>query len=66
MVAIDLVGPMPITDSGNEYLLTMIDRFTRYCRMIPIPNITSFTIAKEIMNKWIYRLGIFKNLLSDR
>ena len=66
MIAIDLVGPMPITDTGNEYLLTMIDRFTRYCRLIPIPNITSFTIAKEVMNQWIYKLGICRQLLSDR
>ena len=66
MVAVDIVGPMPITDSGNQYLLTMIDRFTRYCRMIPITNITAFNIAKEIMNQWIYKMGIFKKLLSDR
>ena len=66
MVAVDLVGPLPVTISENRYLVTMIDRFTRYCRLIPVNNIKAITVVKAILNEWLYRLGIPKTLLSDR
>lgn len=66
MIAVDLVGPLPVTIHNNKYLVTMIDRFTRYCRMIPVSNIRAITVCKAILNEWFYRLGIPRKLLSDR
>ena len=66
MIAVDLVGPLPVTIRNNKYLVTIIDRFTRYCRMIPISDIQALTVCKAILNEWFYRLGIPKKLLSDR
>ena len=37
-VALDLVGPLPITPDGNQYVLTMQDNLTKYCIAQPIPN----------------------------
>ena len=65
-VSCDLVGPLPVTSSGNRYLLTMMDRFSRYAKVIPIPDISTFTVAKGILNYWIYELGCFDKLLSDQ
>ena len=28
-VSVDIVGPLPVTERGNKYLLTFIDHFTR-------------------------------------
>ena len=66
MIAVDLVGPLPVTIQNNKYLVTMIVRFTRYCRMIPVKDIRAITVCKAILNEWFYRLGIPKKLLSDR
>jgi hypothetical protein len=31
IVSLDIVGPLPITERGNRYLLTFVDHFTRFC-----------------------------------
>ena len=33
---IDLTGPYPVTPRGNRYLLTFIDKFTKYVEAFPI------------------------------
>ncbi|XP_068250693.1 uncharacterized protein [Palaemon carinicauda] len=34
-VLVDYVGPLPRSKRGNHFLLTMIDRFTRYLKAVP-------------------------------
>ena len=34
--AVDIVGPLPRTRKGNEYLLTIVDRVLRYPEAVPI------------------------------
>jgi len=35
VVSLDIVGPLPVTERGNKYLLTFVDHFTRFCEAIP-------------------------------
>ena len=41
-VAFDIVGPLPRTISGNRYLLTMMDLFTKYPEAIPLRRVMPF------------------------
>ena len=66
IVCIDLVGPLPVTSSGNRYLLTIQDRFSRYLKICPISDTSSLTVAKTLINEWIFQLGLFDTLLSDQ
>ena len=66
IVSLDVVGPLPVTDNGNKYLLTFVDHFTRFCEAIPIPTQEAEVIAREFVMRIITQFGVPKKLLTDR
>ena len=44
-IEIDIVGPLPVTERGNKYILSIQDTLTKYSDGIPLINIESTTIA---------------------
>lgn len=64
-VHIDIVGRLPHSD-GYEYLLTCIDRFSRWPEAIPIRNIEAATVAKAFIGGWVARYGVPLTVTTDR
>ena len=64
-VHVDLVGPLPVC-SGFTYLLTIIDRRTRWPEAIPLQNMTAEECSKAFLLHWVARYGIPKDITSDR
>ena len=56
VVTADIVGPLPRSKSGNEYLLVMQDLFTKWIKIKPLPRATGPKIAEAlddlIINRW--------------
>ena len=64
-IHVDLVGPLPV-NKGCRYLLTIVDRFTRWIEAIPIPDATTVTVIDAFMLHWIARFGIPSAVTTDR
>jgi len=64
--ALDIVGPLSITTSGNKYLLTFQDNLTKFSKVIPILNQEATTVAKEFVTKIICEHGISEAVLTDQ
>ncbi|GFO24642.1 gypsy retrotransposon integrase 1 [Plakobranchus ocellatus] len=63
-VAIDIVGPMMMSDSKNRYILTLVDAATRWPEAVPLKSISTTDVAKALFNIFT-RLGLPKEILSD-
>ena len=64
-VHLDLVGPFP-TCKGYSYLLTCVDRFTRWPEAIPLVDTTASTVAHAFISGWIARYGTPSTITTDR
>ena len=62
---IDLVGPLP-ESQGFTYLLTIVDRFTRWPEAIPLRDISAATCARAFLYQWVSSHGVPSTLTSDR
>jgi len=56
VISLDIVGPLPVTENGNKYLLTFVDHFTRFCEGIPIAKQDTETIVREFVIRIIVSL----------
>lgn len=64
--AIDIVGPLPITNLDNKYILTFQDNFSKYLIAIPIPTQDAQTVAEKLVTEVICKYGVPNSILSDQ
>ena len=64
-VHVDIVGPLP-TSRGYTYLLTILDRTTRWPEAVPLQDITAAGCARAFITGWVARFGVPLQMTSDR
>jgi hypothetical protein len=65
-IGIDIVGPLPITEKGNKYIIVATDYFTKWPEAEAISEATGKRVAEFIYQIIICRHGCPKQILSDR
>ena len=65
IVATDIVGPLPRSKSGNEYLLVMQNLFTKWIEIKPLRRATGPKIAEALDDLIINRWGTPDAILTD-
>ena len=48
IIAVDILGELPITERGNKYVLAVADYFTKWTECYPMQNIEAATVANKI------------------
>ena len=66
LVAVDILGPFPTSSSGNSYILTVGDYFTRWMEAYPLPNQEGRTVAEKLTNEFFLRFSPPEQLHSDQ
>ena len=64
-IHIDVVGPLPPAED-HRYILTVVDRSTRWPEAIPMKAATSDACATALLSTWIARFGVPLHITSDR
>ena len=64
-MAMDIVGPLPRSRSGNRYVLVMCDYATRYLEAIPLKSIDAEHIAEKMIEVFA-RVGVPREILTDQ
>ena len=72
-IHLDLAGPFEVADASSptphavhkEWILLMVDYFTKVAEYEAIPDKAAMTIARRFLNAWIYRYGAPQYVTTD-
>lgn len=72
-VHMDIVGPLPPCQppgskfcSELRYIVTLIDRATRWFEYVPVADISAQTVAHAFLSGWVSRFGVPLFLVTDQ
>jgi len=57
---LDIVGPLPVTQGNNKYILTFQDDLSKYVVAVPLGQQEAETVARAL--SLILMAGIFRNV----
>lgn len=63
-LAIDVVGPLPLTENGNRFIITMQCDLTKYFYAKAVQNHEAITVANTLL-EFITIFGIPESILTD-
>ena len=66
VVAVDILGPLPESESGNSFVLVAGDYFTKWMEAYPIHNQEAETVARKLVDEMFCRFSPPEQLHSDQ
>ena len=65
-VHIDILGPFTESSRGNQYVLMIVDQFTKWLECFPLPLQSAEITAKTVVNGFISRFGCPLEIHTDQ
>ena len=65
-IATDYLGPLPVTERGNRYILLFTDHFSKNVEIIPVSDMSTEVCAVRLLNDVISRWGCPLAIHSDQ
>jgi len=65
LIAWDLIGPLPITDNGNRYILTGLDLFSKHAYGVPLETKAAEVVTAKIKNILLQNPKMPRAILTD-
>ena len=65
-ITMDFVGPLPVTHKGNQYVLTVVDQFSKFMVLIPLRSLTVEATVTALQRHYCSVWGTPNNILTDR
>jgi len=66
IIVVDLVGPIPTSERGNNWILLLTDHFTWWADALAIPNASAPTVAKALDQNVFCYFGLLEQIHTDR
>lgn len=64
-VAMDTLGLLSKAKQGNQFVVVMIDQYTKLKKAIPTSKTKSMTVAPIFLEHWVANFGIYSKTLTD-
>lgn len=55
-IALDFVGPLPLTESKNRFIMVCVDYATKYPIAVALKNQEAETVAWEYLLTWVFQM----------
>ena len=52
-VAMDIMGPLPLSESGNRHILVVADYFTKWTEAYPLPDQLASMVARVFVEEFV-------------
>ena len=65
-LGVDVLGPLPLTERGNRYILAAVDYFTKWPEAYALKDQEAETIVDALVEGIISRLGVPESIHSDQ
>ncbi len=53
VVSADVLGPLPVTNDKNRYILGICCHLTNWSEYYPVPDLTAKTMAHVFVEEWV-------------